>query len=170
MNGAMVMQQPSRSNQVRIEAREPFLRVHFADGAHADFHYFWLRHNCDCCRHPQTGERTLCSSEVPMDLRPASVTPSADGSAVSILWDEPSAHRSDYRLDWLREHAYALNREDVAPPASDVSQIEMSGAQLARRPPCGTSAGSVSPDSAPSSYAISAATRKRSSTTWRAPG
>ena len=125
------MQQTNRSPHAHIEAHEPFLRVHFADGAAADFHYFWLRHHCDCCRHPQTGERTLCSSDFPLGLQPASAGLNADGSLLTIVWDEPDAHRSEYRLDWLREHAYALNREAVPPPASDVSQLEMSATHLA---------------------------------------
>ena len=51
------------------DVRDTCLRVRFSDGAHADFHYFWLRHHCDCCRHPQTGERTLCSSQVYDNVR-----------------------------------------------------------------------------------------------------
>ncbi len=130
----MAMQQSVRDSHVRVDVHDSYLRVHFADGAHADFHYFWLRHNCDCCRHPQTGERTLCPSDVPMDLQPASVNPSIDETALTILWNDPSAHRSHYRLDWLREHAYALNRDAVSPPASDVSRLEVNAAQLAAAP------------------------------------
>ena len=126
-----MMHQTNVSDRVRIDPHDLFLRVHFADGTYADFHYFWLRHNCECCRHPQTGERTLCSSDVPMGLRPTSTTLNADGSAVTILWNEPSGHRSEYRLDWLRDHAYALNREDVPPPASDMSRLGVEYTQLA---------------------------------------
>jgi len=122
------------------EPRDGFLRVHFAaagvsEPAHADFHWFWLRHWCDCCRHPATGERTLCAAKVPLDLRPVSVQPSADGEAVEIVWpDAAGAHRSCYRLDWLRAHAYAPDREEVPPPASDLARIEVApGPALAAR-------------------------------------
>ena len=113
-----------------FEVRDTFLRVHFSGGSHADFHYFWLRHNCDCCRHPQTGERTLCSSAVPLDLRPASVTPATSGTALTIEWDEPTRHRSTFALDWLRTHAYALEREDVDPPEHDLSRIAVDAAEV----------------------------------------
>jgi gamma-butyrobetaine dioxygenase len=122
------------------EPRDGYLRVHFAPGdargaAHADFHWFWLRHWCDCCRHPATGERTLCASRVPLDLRPLSVAPSADGAAVEIEWpDAGGPHRSRYPLEWLRAHAYAPDRQEVPPPASDVARIEVApGPDLARR-------------------------------------
>ena len=45
------------------------LRVEFGAGrGHADFHFRWLRHNCELDRHPSTGERIVCSSELPDDL------------------------------------------------------------------------------------------------------
>lgn len=122
------------------EPRDGFLRVHFAPAggpapAHADFHWFWLRHWCDCCRHPTTGERTLCASRVPLDLRPLSVQASADGEAVEVVWpDAEGPHASRYPLAWLREHAYAPDREEVPPPAADVARIEVApGPGLARR-------------------------------------
>ena len=121
----MAMQQRHQDSAIGVDGRDAFLRLHFGDGAHADFHYFWLRHNCDCCRHPQTGERTLCSSDVPMDLRPAAVALSSDRTAVDIMWNEPSGHRSTYDVAWLRTHAYALDRRDVPPPANDVSHLEL---------------------------------------------
>ena len=84
-------------SEASIEPREEFLRVRFpgAPGETADFHYFWLRHNCDCCRHPVTRERTICSSDVPLDIRPENV--GASGDAVVVVWRENGgAHRSEY--------------------------------------------------------------------------
>ena len=44
------------------------LRVRFGAQRHADFHARWLRHHGSEERHPTTGERTFCSSELPDDL------------------------------------------------------------------------------------------------------
>lgn len=99
-----------------------WLRVTFADGATGDFHLRWLRHLCDRERHPVTRERLRCSSELPDEvrLRHAAVR---DG-ALELRW-EPDGHESRYDLDWLRAHAYALNREAVPPPPSDVRAVEL---------------------------------------------
>jgi len=115
---------------MRIDARPEFLRVHVDGGATLDFHWFWLRHNCDCCRHPRTRERTLCSSRVPLDLRPLRVDVAADGDALEIAWDEPGGHRSRYQRRWLEEHAYARERDDVPPPSGDLARLELSCAAL----------------------------------------
>lgn len=113
------------------EANDAFLRLHLPGGETADFHYFWLRHNCDCCRHPLTKERTLCSSSIPLDLRPATVQADADG--VHITWNENGGtHRSDYGYDWLRQHAYAIDREGAAAPASDLGRISFDRRELGR--------------------------------------
>ena len=109
-----------------VEPREDYLRVHFGDApGYADFHYFWLRHNCDCCRHPVTRERIICSSDVPLDIKPVSVT--YDGkSSVRIVWPQDGgSHPSVYAMDWLATHAYAPDRTDVAPPPSDVALLEI---------------------------------------------
>lgn len=124
-----------------FDARPDFLRVHFAGGrpATADFHWFWLRHLCDCCRHPQTRERTLRPSDVPLDIRPRSVALSPDGARLGVVWpDAAGDHASDYALDWLRANAYAPDAGALAPPPSDVSKVELhagafaSGVALAR--------------------------------------
>ena len=111
---------------MQIDARSDFLRIrpHGGRDEHLDFHWFWLRHNCDCCRHPQTNERTLCSSSVPLDLRPSRVTASAGGDAVEIEWVEDGGHRSSYPLAWLERHAYARGHDAVAPPPGDAAVLE----------------------------------------------
>jgi gamma-butyrobetaine dioxygenase len=106
----------------RIEAHEPFLRIYFADGAHADFHWLWLRHWDDSCRHPQTRERTLDAADLPLEIRPASVALTPDGMRLVLAWEEAGGrHETVYMLSWLREHAYALGREDVPPPGADLA-------------------------------------------------
>ena len=116
-----------------VDARDGFLRVYF-DGksaSHADFHYFWLRHNCDCCRHPETGERTLCSSRVPLEIRPTSVVLDPDGVSLTLWWlEESGRHRSEFALAWLQEHAYAEGRGDVPPPSGELSKIEVDARRL----------------------------------------
>jgi gamma-butyrobetaine dioxygenase/trimethyllysine dioxygenase len=124
-----------------VEPRRDHLRVHFGAGPphHADFHYFWLRHWCGCCRHPVTGERTLCGSRVALDLRPARVALDEAGEAVEIDWSEAGGvHRSRYALSWLARNAYAADRSEVPPPRAELSRIDLgelheSGAALAKR-------------------------------------
>ena len=124
-----------------FDARPDFLRVYFADGrpATADFHWFWLRHLCDCCRHPQTRERTLRPSDVPLEITPRSVALSPDGERLSIVWpDGAGDHASEYTLEWLRAHAYASDAGELALPPSDTASLELraaafeSGAALTR--------------------------------------
>ena len=111
---------------MQIDGRSDFLRVYLQGdrGEHLDFHWFWLRHNCDCCRHPQTRERTLCSSSVALDLRPMRVAAAPAGDAIEIDWDEPDGHRSRYPLAWLERHAYARGHDEVAPPPCDAALLE----------------------------------------------
>ena len=110
---------------MRIEARADHLRVHPTADEHLDFHYFWLRHNCDCCRHPATRERTLCSSSVALDIRPRRTTIAPDDRSVVIDWDEPGGHRSTFDIAWLERHAYARNRAEVAPPSGDLARLDL---------------------------------------------
>jgi gamma-butyrobetaine dioxygenase/trimethyllysine dioxygenase len=111
------------SETVVVEAGPDFLRLRWGDET-ADFHYFWLRHNCDCCRHPLTRERTLCSSSVPLDLRPVGVR--GDGTGLHILWpDEGDTHASHYPYAWLRQHAYGRESDAVEPPSSDLAPLEI---------------------------------------------
>jgi len=108
-----------------VELHEGWLRVPLGQGDHGDFHYRWLRASCDEDRHPQTGERTVCSSELPDGVRPR-------GAAVrdGRLWVEwaEDGRVSRYDLGWLREHAYALNRAAVPPPPSDLGAVQIEGA------------------------------------------
>lgn len=104
-----------------------WLRVHFAKGmrGHADFHWFWLRHQCNKDRHPLTGERTLDASDVPLDIRPHDIGFDERTQTVHITWSEPSGRQSSYDAQWLWTHAYALDREAVPPPPSDNDRIRV---------------------------------------------
>src|SRR3989338_464498 len=56
---------------------KPFIRVHFSDSSdHSDFHYFWLRHNCNHVpksRHGKTLDRIVDSSEIDINIEPERV-------------------------------------------------------------------------------------------------
>jgi alpha-ketoglutarate-dependent taurine dioxygenase len=103
------------------ELHDGYLRVHFARG-HGDFHLRWLRHNDPEDRHPITGERTVCSSELPDDLRVTRVI--IAGDVLEIAWAH-DGRTSRYNIGWLEAHAYALDRAQVPPPPSDVRRFEL---------------------------------------------
>ncbi len=105
-----------------LELHEGWLRVHFDRETHGDFHYRWLRHNCDRERHPLTGERTLCSSELPDIVRPRQAT--IREGRLEVEW-EHGGHASAFELDWLRAHAYALGRTAAPAPPSDPATVEV---------------------------------------------
>ncbi len=119
------------SNPV-ISNHEEWLRIHFDEGIarHADYHWFWLRHQCNEDRHPRTGERTLDGSDVPLGIRPRDVRLDELGQNVLITWDEPSGRQSRYALQWLREHAYAWNREAAPPPPSNAARITVDAVEV----------------------------------------
>lgn len=104
-----------------VELRDGYLRVTDA-GTAADFHYRWLRHNCDVDRHPLTNERTVDSADLPdiLEVARASIT---DG-VLRIEWKH-DGRVSGYPLGWLREHAYAVDRVPVPVPPSDVARLEL---------------------------------------------
>lgn len=123
---------PATPGATRLDPREDWLRVHFGPGtpAHADFHWFWLRHQCNGDLHPVTRERTLDPSDVPLTARPSSVALDAANARVLIKWDEPSGRRSAYPLEWLRAHAYASDRVDPPRPPSDVARVALDARDL----------------------------------------
>lgn len=118
----------AQGRHVEVELHSDWLRAPLGPGESADFHLRWLRHNCELDRHPQTGERTLCSSEIRDDLRAARAF--VDGSELIVEW-EGESRTSRYELAWLSRHAYAKNRTAVAPPPNDVAAHEIfAGATL----------------------------------------
>jgi gamma-butyrobetaine dioxygenase/trimethyllysine dioxygenase len=119
----MSLASSAQSIASRVELREGYLRVHFTRG-HADFHYRWLRHNCDQDRHPVTRERTSCSSELPDDVRATAAEIAED--ALCVTWAH-DGRTSRYALGWLEEHAYARDRAEVPPPPSEVALFEIDG-------------------------------------------
>jgi gamma-butyrobetaine dioxygenase/trimethyllysine dioxygenase len=118
----------------RFESHDDFLRVHFTSGEgprHADFHWFWLRHNSELDRHTITHERIVCSSELPLEIRPRLVRLTEDAAALDIDWGDRSDGKvSRYAAHWLREHAYAADRDPSPAPPSDSSSITVQASRL----------------------------------------
>ena len=114
-----------------VQLHDSWLRLHFsaAPPDSADFHYQWLRGQCDKDRHPLTRERIVDASEIAAGIRPLSASVLPDGDAESgaliVRWDEPGARTSRYPLDWLRQHAYALNQAPPTPPPADVEALTL---------------------------------------------
>lgn len=104
-----------------VELRDRHLRLVDGD-RRLDFHLRWLRHNCDLDRHPATGERLIDSADLPDQL--AATAARVDGDVLAVTW-AGDGRTSRYPLAWLRAHAYAIDRDDVAPPPSNVALIEL---------------------------------------------
>jgi hypothetical protein len=85
----------------------------------SQFHYVWLRDNCQCaqCLHPSTRQKLISSSQIPLDIRPASISWNADG-VLEIVWDKDldshtaanAQHISQYPADWLRNYCYSTSQ------------------------------------------------------------
>ncbi|KAJ1835717.1 hypothetical protein IWW55_001956 [Coemansia sp. RSA 2706] len=143
----------------QIELKPDWVRVVFSEVVGgikaADFHYFWLRHNCPClsgCRHPSTHERLIDAAVIPLDIRPLrAVVTTAVGSdepAIALFWapiatkndvgvlelPNEKEHVSVFPVDWLRANAYAVNREqthDLPPHSADLVTVDYQ--ELARQ-------------------------------------
>lgn len=102
-----------------------YLRVPLSRG-YADFHLRWLRHNSEEDRHPLTRERTICSSELPDDLRATGARFEGDSLVVTWAFDGRETRLS---RSFLEEHAYARDREEAPRPPSDPSVFEISWAE-----------------------------------------
>lgn len=111
-----------------VELHDGWLRVCFGTGGgHADYHFRWLRHNCDVDRHPTTRERTVDSSDLPDRLH--ATRAAVEGGELRVEWAH-DGRESRYSLDWLREHAYAEGRESPPAPISDVAAVTVDGPGL----------------------------------------
>lgn len=105
-----------------VQLHDGWLRVRLRNDHHADFHFRWLRHNCDRDRHPLTGERTIDSSDLPDLLGIEDARVEADDLVVRWAHD---GRESRYALAWLEEHAYALDRRAPSAAPPDVAMIEV---------------------------------------------
>ncbi|MBX3421246.1 MAG: TauD/TfdA family dioxygenase [Pirellulaceae bacterium] len=85
-----------------------------------NFHYRWLRQQCDQDRHPTTGERIVDSIDIPVDIHPETAAVDSDGQ-LSILWSD--GRQSHYAGQWLRQHAYSVGQIAAQPPPSDLASV-----------------------------------------------
>ena len=112
---------------VRVAQGPQWFVVDFAAGAprRSAFHFRWLRHHTKEDRHPITGERTLCSSELPDDLAPLSVRVEqrSNGAVLAVSWSD--ARTTEHDLAWLQEHAYASERDVPAEPDARLASYEI---------------------------------------------
>ena len=94
------------------------LTLSWDDGFDAFFHYIWLRDHCACaaCRHPQTRERLVRVTDLPLDL-PAPAAEVSTHGALRLAWPsmpgfEP--HESLFDPGWLRQRADAATPEPLS--------------------------------------------------------
>lgn len=78
----------------------------------ARFHGIWLRDHCFSSRHPLTGQRSLETHALSLDLSPDSAAWEAGGAVLALAW--PGGHVSRFPAPWLRRHAYWI--EGPPPP------------------------------------------------------
>ncbi|KAJ2143905.1 hypothetical protein EV180_001305 [Coemansia sp. RSA 518] len=140
----------------RVELKPDWARIVFSEAidgiTSADFHYFWLRHNCPCltgCRHQTTHERLIDASVIPLNIQPlrveASSVTDSDEPAVTVFWapiatknstgelelPNEKEHTSVFSVDWLRNNAYATNREKTHDlPPHDASLVTIDYQEL----------------------------------------
>ena len=84
---------------------EKELTIHWANGEVSRLLHFWLRDNCPQLRHSTTDHRTVETSSIPTDVRPASAVVNADGD-VELTWAH-DGHRSMFTARWLRANDYS---------------------------------------------------------------
>lgn len=89
-----------------ITQQERSLLLTWTDGRQSTFHYLWLRDNCPspATRHP-SGQRLLETTDIPDDVRPASVALANDGG-LTIAWTGED-HVSHFTPAWLQAHDYS---------------------------------------------------------------
>ena len=114
-------------SSVQVVQGPDWLVVDFGSGAprRSAFHFRWLRHHTKEDRHPITGERTLCSSELPDDLAPLSARIEAQpqGSVLAVAWSD--ARNTEHDLSWLQEHAYASEHDIPVEVDARVASYEL---------------------------------------------
>lgn len=86
------------------------LTITWADGQRSELLALWLRDHCQmpASRNPANGQRLLNITDVPADIGIAGATLDGDRLAVEFT---PGRYRSEFDLDWLRDHCYCRNRQ-----------------------------------------------------------
>ncbi len=81
------------------------LEISWPDGTTSQFHYVWLRDNCQQLQHASTRHRLVETSSIPPGIEPASALIGEDGG-LHIVWDT-DGHESSWSQEWLRDHDYS---------------------------------------------------------------
>jgi DUF971 family protein len=92
-------------NEIRsVSFDDRCVSVEWGGGAKTEFLNFWLRDNCPQLRHATTKHRVVETSEIPRDVKPTSVTVTAQND-VEIVWAH-DGHASTFASSWLRAFDY----------------------------------------------------------------
>ena len=111
-----------RMSDAPFTDQRDYLRVYFAEqDRHANFHYFWLRHNCPCCVHATTEERIISPADVPLEIKPQAIDATAAG--ICLTW--PDDHQSTFSLEWLSRHRYSGDEDLTRIEAQNLDRIEV---------------------------------------------
>lgn len=87
------------------------------EGLTYNFHYIWLRHNCNCidtekgCRHSLTKERIINLSKIPRDIHPKELK--INKEELETVWSD--GHNSTYSKEFLLKHKYSLKVQETKP-------------------------------------------------------
>jgi len=112
----------SKSFVKEIIKNQTSLSIKWSDSnSLSNFNYIWLRDNCQCplCIHPDSRQKLLSSSDVPLDIKPISIESSSD--RLEITWDKElqpiihnpankshQPHKSIYPISFL--HSYSTKQ------------------------------------------------------------
>ncbi|MFT2110920.1 TauD/TfdA family dioxygenase [Marinomonas sp. 2405UD68-3] len=98
---------PIKQRPVAIELGDDSLTLQWDDGHHSEFHYLWLRDNCQCsqCVTYLTREQVFEICDAPLTIKPVKASLS-DEHRLVIEWDHEQ-HISQFHPGWLRAHCYS---------------------------------------------------------------
>jgi gamma-butyrobetaine dioxygenase len=114
-------------NPTHVSYEDNTLNVKWDNGENSNYHFLWLRDNCDCneCVTSLSKEQVFEICDVPFEIKPSSVELSSD-NMINITWDY-EAHQSSYHPGWLKEHCYSVKAREkryIAPKIWDKQVIE----------------------------------------------
>ncbi len=103
------------------------LTVDWDNGDKSDYHFLWLRDNCDCdkCVTNLSKEQVFEICDVPFDIKPNSVELTSD-NMINIIWDY-EGHESSYHPAWLKQHCYSQKAREnriLLPKVWDKNKID----------------------------------------------
>lgn len=106
----------AKESQSKLSITDEWIGIRVGADNH-QFHFFWLYHNCSSWLHPTTRECQIDVCDIPLDIKPRQVKFYDD--ILRISW--PGNRTSEFALEWLVKHSYAMNLKEVPPPGGDVA-------------------------------------------------